>query len=354
MAKKMFVTNCEGPISKNNNAKDLLAHFVPEGKRIYDILVSYSYITAYITRKNKNYKFADTSKLFLPFLLAFDANNKNVEEACESNLVLSKNSKNGLSYITQLSEPFILSSSYEHNTRAICKETSFPLENVYCTKANLEKFELSSKEKTKIKSFAWEIGCMSPPQIPTHSHSIKDLSSKDQATANRLDKIFWNEITKTRCKRIFSDLRIIDEASKTEIIQHVLGQTSSSLENMMYVGSDRTDAAAMQLIKNNGGFTVSFNGDQDTLRFANASIVSDNFAPVSVLADLFCRFGKVEALRVSGNFEKNVLWLTKVDQVLLNRLFDMEATGWPKVKIVTDWNYDAIVNEITAVKKSVL
>ena len=111
MAKKMFVTNCEGPISKNNNAKDLLAHFVPEGKRIYDIVSSYSYITAYLTRKNKNFKFADTPKLFLPFLLAFDANNKNVEETCESSLRLSKNCKNGLNYIAQLSEPFILSSS---------------------------------------------------------------------------------------------------------------------------------------------------------------------------------------------------------------------------------------------------
>jgi len=121
----------------------------------------------------------------------------------------------------------------------------------------------------------------------------------------------------------------------------------------MYVGCDKTDASTMQLVKNNGGFTISFNGDPDALRYANASVVSDNFAPVSVLADLFFRFGKVEALRVVGNFEKNVLWLTKVDQALLNRLFEMQATGWPKVNIVTQWNYDAIVNAIPEFKRVV-
>ena len=212
MKRRIFISNCEGAISKNDNPFDLIAHFVPEGNRIYDIITKYGNIRANFLKDNK--KITEASKLILPFLLAFDANNKNMEEFSATKLVLLKNSKETLSYLKNISEPFIVSTSYEHHMRAICKEINFPLENTYSTKVNIDKFELTTKEKSKVKSLAWEIGGMPPIKIPPNARSLRDLSKNDQATISRLDKIFWNEIGRTDFKRIYSDVKIVGRIGK--------------------------------------------------------------------------------------------------------------------------------------------
>ena len=149
MRKRIFISNCEGTISKNNNTLDLIKHYVPEGDRVLDAIDNYCQINAQFTHK-KDVSIAQPMKLVLPFLLAFGANNKSVEDfSCES-LVLSKYCKESLNYIKDISHAFIFSNSYEHHLRAICKETGFPLENTISTKVNLDKFVLSEKEITKL------------------------------------------------------------------------------------------------------------------------------------------------------------------------------------------------------------
>jgi energy-converting hydrogenase A subunit R len=339
----IFVSNCEGTISKNKNALELTAHFVPEGDRIYDIITKYDYVRANFP-KRKDYKIGNTSKLVLPFLLAFDATNKNVEEFSLSNLVLRRNSKETLNYVKTISDAFILGTSYEHHARAICRETGFPLENTFCTKVNLDQFELTQKEKSKLKALAWEIGGLPPIDIPSNAVSLRDLSKKDQAIVKRLDKIFWKEITKTQCKQIYSYVNIADVTEKLTIIQNLIYSHASSLENVMYVGSDTTDVEAMNYVKSSGGLAVSFNGNEATVRNADVAVLSDDYAPISVLADLFLRFGKAEAARVAGNFDKDVLWLSTADPALLDRLFELHPATWPKVHVVSQWNMDLIVS----------
>ena len=77
--KHIFVSDCEGPIVRNNIAFELTSNLVPEGDRVYDILYKYDYIHACFEKKNE-YTCGNTSKLVLPFLLAYDATNKTVEE----------------------------------------------------------------------------------------------------------------------------------------------------------------------------------------------------------------------------------------------------------------------------------
>jgi energy-converting hydrogenase A subunit R len=38
---RIFVTDCEGPISKNDNAMELAASFVPQGERFFSLLSKY-------------------------------------------------------------------------------------------------------------------------------------------------------------------------------------------------------------------------------------------------------------------------------------------------------------------------
>ena len=350
--KRIFVSDCEGPIVKNNIALELTAHFVPEGDRVFDIINKYDYVHAFFTNSPK-YTWGNSSKLVLPFLLAYDATNKNVEEFSASKLRLMKGCKETLKYVQNVSEAFILSTSYEHFVRALCREVGFPLENTYCTKVNLDEYELNDKEKAKLKSLAWEIGGMPSINIPLNAKSLKDLSSRDQTTVKRLDKIFWKEIAGTHCRRVFSDVNIANEMEKANAVRDIVKTVSSPLNEVMYVGDNITDAEAMKIIKSNGGLTVSLNGDEATVRNAEVAVLSNNSAAISVLADMFFRFGKAEVMNIAGNFDKNVLWRSQADPALLDRLFELYPTAWPKLYVVTEWNVESIVNISKQFRKTI-
>ena len=39
MVKHVFISDCEGPISKNDNAFELTAHFIPEGEKLFSLII---------------------------------------------------------------------------------------------------------------------------------------------------------------------------------------------------------------------------------------------------------------------------------------------------------------------------
>jgi energy-converting hydrogenase A subunit R len=351
--KRIFISDCEGPITRNDNAFELTAHFVPEGDRLFEIISKYDYIHANFP-KRQDYAAGNASKLVLPFLLAYDASNQAVGELSANNLLLMKGVRETLGHVQKISNAFIISTSYEHHVRALCRAVDFPLERTYCTRLNLDWYELSEKEKAKLKSLAWEIGGMPLINIPQNARSIKDLSSRDRETVKTLDKIFWKEIAKTSCKRVFSDVNVPGELEKANAAADVTRTLSTSMKDVMFVGDDATDVAVMGIVRRNEGLVLCINGDEEAVKNAEVAIISKDSAVISVLADIFLRFGKAEAVNAAGNFDRDYLWRTSSDPALLDTLFAISAEDWPKVYVVSEWNVDNIIKESTQFRKTVI
>ena len=51
MVKRVFVSDCEGPISKNDNAFELTSHFVPDGDKLFTVMSRYDDVLAEVIRK---------------------------------------------------------------------------------------------------------------------------------------------------------------------------------------------------------------------------------------------------------------------------------------------------------------
>ena len=49
--KRIFVTDCEGPISKNDNAFELASHFIPEGEKFFALISKYDDVLAEILKR---------------------------------------------------------------------------------------------------------------------------------------------------------------------------------------------------------------------------------------------------------------------------------------------------------------
>ena len=63
---KLFITDCEGPISKNDNAYEITQQVISDGDKFFTQISRYDDVQADIL-KRQGYKAGDTLKLILPF-----------------------------------------------------------------------------------------------------------------------------------------------------------------------------------------------------------------------------------------------------------------------------------------------
>ncbi len=70
----------------------------------------------------------------------------------------------------------------------------------------------------------------------------------------------------------------------------------------MYVGDSITDVEAFKLVRDNGGLTVSFNGNSYAVKNAEVAVLSESNLVTAVIADLFCKLGKKQTLKALGSW----------------------------------------------------
>ncbi len=142
------------------------------------------------------YSAGSTLKLILPFFKANDITDRQMEDFSSQNIILIANSQTTLHYVQAITDAFIVSTSYQHYIKALCKALDFPYKNTYCTKVSLDKCAITPKEKDRLKEIAQEIAQMHSIDIPPSAKNIEDFSASDQTVIRRLDEVFWIEIPK--------------------------------------------------------------------------------------------------------------------------------------------------------------
>jgi energy-converting hydrogenase A subunit R len=351
--KRVFISDCEGPISRNDNAFEITARFVPDGDKLFTNISKYDDVLADVFQKS-GYSAGSTLKLILPFLKAYDVTDRMMEEFSAQNLILIANSKDTLQHVRGIASTFIVSTSYEHYILALCKAIGFPFENTYCTRLRIDKYALTAQEKARLREVAKEIAQMKLIDIPPEAKLIQDFSGEDQETIRRLDKIFWSEIPKMGIGEIFSDVRTVGGEQKGEAIADAVSRLQVLLSDVMYVGDSITDVEAFQLVGENDGLTVSFNGNSYAVRNAEIAVMSENNIVTAVIADVFCRHGKQAALNLVENWNLQSLEHGGVVSLsLLDHLFTLYPAALPKVQIVTPRNMESIAKESSKFRKKV-
>jgi len=350
--KRVFISDCEGPISKNDNAFEITSHFVPDGDKLFTVISKYDDVLADVL-KRPNYKAGDTLKLILPFLKAYDVTDKKIWRFSAQNLVLVSNAKDTLNYVRNIAEAFIVSTSYEHYIKALCQALAFPYENTYCTRLNIDKYPVIGKEKTKLKEIAREITQMPIVEIPPKAKSMKDFSERDQETVLRLDEVFWKEIASMDSGSILAKINPLGGSEKAEAVEDAVHRSGAKLADVMYVGDSITDVEAFRLVKDSGGLAVSFNGNQYAIRNAEIAVLSKNSVVTAVIADVFSRFGKQKTLSVVDNWNRETLKQSPFNKTLLSSLFRSYPRELPKVKIITSKNMEILTKESSEFRKKV-
>ena len=352
IVKRVFVTDCEGPISKNDNAFELAAHFIPDGDRFFANISKYDDVLADVVKK-EDYKAGDTLRLILPFLKAYGANDTKIKDFSEKNVLLVPGAKDTLTFVRTIMRSFIVSTSYEQYISALCALTGFPFENTYCTRLNMDKYQISNKETEQLKELTKEIAELPMVEIPKEATSVNDFSDRDQETVSRLDEIFWKEIPEIESGRMLAEVNPVGGTEKARSVEDIVRKMGCSFDCVMYVGDSITDAPALKLVKENGGLAVSFNGNSYSVRESDVAVLSGDTVVTSVLADVFCRLGKDAVLGLVDNWSLAGLKKYCDNSVLIDEMNAVFSGGFPQVERLTSGSVERLISESSVFRKTV-
>jgi len=350
--KRIFISDCEGPISKNDNAYELAANFIPNGDQLFANISKYDDVLADILHK-PGYSAGSTLKLILPFFKAYGITDRQMEDFSSKNIMLIANSQATLHHVQAITDAFIVSTSYQHYIKALCKALNFPYKNTYCTKVSLDKCAITPKEKDRLKEIAQEIAQMHLIDIPPSAKNIEDFSPSDQTIIRRLDEVFWIEIPKMFIGKFLIDVVTVGGEQKAEAIRDIVKRLGADLADVMYVGDSITDVEAFKLVRANEGLTVSLNGNSYAVKNAEVAVLSDSNLVTAVIADLFSKHGKEKTISTICSWSYGTLKKCGVEDALLKKLSDSYPNALPNAKIVTSPNMESLVKESSEFRKKV-
>jgi energy-converting hydrogenase A subunit R len=153
--------------------------------------------------------------------------------------------------------------------------------------------------------------------------------------------------------KVLREVTTVGGEQKAQAIRDITKKLQTPLSGVVYVGDSITDVQAFQLVRQNCGLTVSFNGNTYAVKNAEVSILSENNLVTAVLADIFLKHGKAEALKTAENWTPKYLKTAPAEPALLSNLFAVYPETLPKVQIVTQANMDSLCRESSEFRKQV-
>jgi energy-converting hydrogenase A subunit R len=303
---RIFVTDCEGPLSKNDNAMELTASFVPQGEQFFSLLSKYDDFLADVERR-PGYKAGDTLRLILPFLKAFGATDKGIEEFSRGNILLMPGAQETLGFVRERMPAFIISTSYEPYIRALCEAIDFPFAQTYCTKLALDSYSLPQREENYLRETAKKIGRMPMIEWGQGAAGLADLSDAGKRVVQRLNQIFWEELTGMQIGRVLAEVDPVGGEAKAAAVRAILERTNAEVDEVMYVGDSITDVQALEMVKKGGGLAVSFNGNAYAIKGAQVACLGRDTRIISICAQLFASAGSEGVLALLPRWGREVL-----------------------------------------------
>lgn len=282
MERAQFVTDLEGPLTLNDNAFEIAAHFLPNGAHFFALISKYDDILADLLRR-EGYQAGNTVKLILPFVLAFGLRSRDVIDFSRKNIKLVPDARQAIRRIFTQMPAFIISTSYEPYVQAVCAVLNFPCENAYCTKVSWDSYELSERERRELQALYAQIVARPPLEIP--------LSERDRETVALFDTIFWEQLVQMKAGRILHEVQPVGGVEKARALRDSLQRTGVPLSRTIYVGDSITDVEALGLVRRAGGLAVAFNGNRYALEAAQLGCISPNALILAKIAEAFERGG---------------------------------------------------------------
>ena len=329
MFEKSFITDCEGPLTLNDNAFEISAHFIENGDELFKILSLYDDYLVDIVKK-ENYKAGNTLKLILPFFVCENLKNKDLIDFSINNIYAVSDSKFLLKYLKKAMNTYIVSTSYGQYIEAVSNYMEVPFENTFYTNVDVDVLKLNEGEIKKVNEF-------------------KELILKNPEDYELFDDIFFSEIPKMAIYDEIRKIEVVGGEGKKLAIDKIIDRDNIDINNMLYIGDSITDVEPLAFAKDNNGISISFNGNEYPLKVAEIAIVSPSAVTTAVIANIYANFDKTGVLEFINNYNdvedlENLFNEYDVDLEIKEQFFNVFDGGeYPLIKIINENNFNDIL-----------
>ena len=329
MFEKSFITDCEGPLTLNDNAYELSAHFIEDGGELFKILSLYDDYLADVV-KRENYKVGNTLKFILPFFVCENLKNQDLIDFSRNNIHAVSDSEFLLNYLKEAMNTYIVSTSYGQYIEALSNYMDFPFENTFYTKVDVDALSLNDEEIKKITTFKQKI--LDNPE-----------------NYELFDEIFYSEIPKMSIYETIKNVGVVGGEGKKEAIDEIIKRDNLNPGEILYIGDSITDVEPLDFARKNNGISISFNGNEYPLKVAEIAIVSPSAIATCAIANIYADNDKQSVLRFIQEYNTSdnldaLFEKYNINLEIKNKFFDIfKNRQYPMIEIINEDNFDDIL-----------
>lgn len=329
MFEKSFITDCEGPLTLNDNAFELADNFIENGGKLFKILSLYDDYLVDIVKK-ENYKAGNTLKLILPFFVVENLKNKDLVDFSQNHIYSVEDSKFLLTYLQKAMNTYIVSTSYGQYIEAISNYMELPFENTFYTKVDVDALALTDDEINKINEF-------------------KQMILDNPEDYELFDDIFFSQIAKMSIYENIKDIEVVGGQGKKLAIDKIIERDNINKNEIFYIGDSITDVEPLDFAFKNNGISVSFNGNEYPLKVAEIAVVSPSAITTAVLANIYANNDKTKVIEFINDYNnldnyEELFEKYNIDNEIKERFFAVfNDKQYPLIQIINEDNFDEIL-----------
>lgn len=334
----IIVTDCEGPLTINDNAQELCQAVIPNGDRFFAVLSAYDDYLADVVQK-PDYRPGDTLRLILPFLKAFGMTDREMAAFSRRTLRMVPGVIELARYLEDRGGFWIVSTSYRPYLEAVAEELNLDPDRIRGTAVSLDGVSLPPAETADLKRRAAVIAGRETLDL-SNVTGPADLIPQDRETVGLLDEFFWFHLPQTGAYRFLEEVRPVGGVEKAAAMEEIIQEKRASLAEVVYIGDSITDTVALSRAAQGGGGAVAFNGNRYALREANLALATEDARPMLIPLTLFEKEGlkSWNGLSVSSDDQvfpqllrrlnlEGIVPATYTHLVRIERLSDADRTG---------------------------
>jgi energy-converting hydrogenase A subunit R len=345
--KGLVAIDCEGPLTKNDNALELSKHFLPDGERLFTQLSRYDDILASMI-KRPGYRAGNTLKLICPFFRAFGIGNQDVMDFSARHILMMSGADALLRWINENAHGFIVSTSYRPYIQALCNIVGFPFRNTYCTNLDLDFLIPSKEECDKVQKMADKIVSLPSLEWPSDIKSLEELPGQVKRAFTIIDEIIMNELKGSYLGGYLERVEPIGGEEKARSVRDSCERTGQNLSRVIYIGDSITDVEAFQLVRKNEGMTVAFNGNRYAIEAAELACLSHHSDILAIICQVFWDRGRQGVMEMIEDWQTGFPF---INQLISNSSF-REAALEKEQKSPSHLEVITAKNRFPLIKKS--
>ncbi len=287
MAGHAYITDCEGPVAKNDNAYEIAEAFLQNGGRFFALLSKFDDYLGDI-EKTAGYRYGSTLKYILPFLKAAGLTDGEATKFSAGHVTIMNGVGEAFGRIDKAMPIFMVSTSYVHYVEAVCRYLDLSMDSVYCTRLSFDGYRMGDEETQAMKGYLRRF--LGLPPI-----SWDDAGALDDASVMAvrvLKDFFFSVLPSMPVWQWVEPVLPIGGEGKAQAVAHIVAKGAISMGDVIYVGDSITDVAALDLVRREGGLSVSFNGNRYAIAAAEYSVVARSASVLGTIAEIFREGGK--------------------------------------------------------------